>query len=321
MTTIIDASNLMAFADQDLVLECEARPGQFLTTFGGSSSFEAPCGVFRKPSADLSPFHLRVLPVKGGFQLRWTNLALGHHGWTGKFGAAGGTVQQVAVGVDGDAGTVSLHQGTNPWGQVEYWRLEPTRGYGAATLTDALVLAHRAAAPSDDAGKTATSFRFRLAEAVQPMPVPGQSIAIRNVATGQYIVLKPDPRGGGALEAADQPDTWLLYQGAGAEPNNFELKRANFRGFNWSNYDNKHDGAAFIAWNHAKRLPNTTTPAAPHPWYFDAMGDGTWVIRHAGGEVCELMPDLRLFIPNSTGPKIITRKLEDGNLRQRWTLE
>ena len=89
------------------MLECEARPGQFLTTFGGSSSFEAPCGVFRKPSADLSPFHLRVLPVKGGFQIRWTNLALGHHGWTGKFGAAGGTVQQVAVGVDGDAGTVA----------------------------------------------------------------------------------------------------------------------------------------------------------------------------------------------------------------------
>lgn len=148
----------------------------------------------------------------------------------------------------------------------------------------------------------------------------GQSVAFRNVGTGEYIALKPDPRGGGALEGGART-AWSLYQASGAAQNNFEVKRADFTGFNWSNYDNASDGAAFIAWNHAKRFPNNTTPDAPHQWFLDDLGDGTVHIRHAGGEVCELMPDLRLFIRGSEGPKIITRAIEQGNLRQKWVME
>ena len=149
----------------------------------------------------------------------------------------------------------------------------------------------------------------------------GQSVAFRNVGTGEYIVLKPDPRGGGALEGGSTRTAWSLYQGTGAAPNNFEVKRSDFTAFNWSNYDNANDGAAFIAWNHAKRLPNNMTPDAPHHWFIDDLGDGTVHIRHGGGQVCELMPDLGLHIRGSVGPKIITRSAEPTNRRQRWVIE
>jgi hypothetical protein len=149
----------------------------------------------------------------------------------------------------------------------------------------------------------------------------GQSVAFRNVGTGEYIALKPDPRGGGALEGSSTRAAWSLYQGSGAAANNFEVKRADFTAFNWSNYDNAHDGAAFIAWNHAKRFPDNTSPDAPHQWFIDDLGDGTVHIRHLGGQVCELMPELRLYIRGSEGPKILTRVVEPGNARQRWVME
>lgn len=150
-----------ALIGKDLVLESVARPGHFLTVLGGSSQLESPAAVFRQPDgpADLARFRLRVVAAPGGIHLYWTNLALGHHGWQGKFGSSS-NVQQLAPGIDGKPGTLSLHQGVNPWGQVEYWRLAATRGYGSLTLSDALELAHRCNAPSDDAGKAAYAFRF-----------------------------------------------------------------------------------------------------------------------------------------------------------------
>lgn len=149
----------------------------------------------------------------------------------------------------------------------------------------------------------------------------GQSVAFRNLGTGQYIVLRNDPRGGGALEGGPARAGWLLYQAAGAEPNNFEVKRADVMGFNWSNYDNADDTRAFIAWNHAKRLPSALSPAAPHTWWLVDLGDGTVHIRQADGQVCEVMPDLPLHLPGSTGSKLVTRAADPANPRQRWLLE
>lgn len=144
--------------DRDVVIECVARPGQFLTVFGGASAFESPAAVFRRPDGDLAPYRLRIVRATGGVQIRWTNLALGHHGWQGKFGASA-NVQQIAAGIDGQPGTVSLHQGVNPWKQIEYWRVAPTRAYGEASLTDALEMAHRMNAPAD-ADEPLYSFRI-----------------------------------------------------------------------------------------------------------------------------------------------------------------
>jgi hypothetical protein len=144
------------------VLECVARPGHYLTLLGGTSDFEAPAAVFRKPGnpADLTPFRLRLQQNGASYLIYWTNLHLGHHGWCGKFGSHN-AVQQFLPGLDGQFGTISMHQGGNPWGQVEYWRMEPTRAYGSVTLTDALVLAHRTNAPTSDADRAAYSFRLR----------------------------------------------------------------------------------------------------------------------------------------------------------------
>lgn len=149
-------------------------------------------------------------------------------------------------------------------------------------------------------------------------------IQFQNVATGQYIVLRPDPRGGGALEGGDAPDPigWYIYQGNGAEANNIEVKRKGVDGFNWSNYDNADDNKAFIAWNHAKRAPSATAPLPPHDFYLEQSGKSTFRIKwRINGEYLELMPDLKLFIKDSKGPKIISRALNESNQHQLWNIK
>lgn len=156
------------------------------------------------------------------------------------------------------------------------------------------------------------------------LDLSAEVIQFQNVATGEYIVLRPDPRGGGALEANANPDPigWYFYQGQGAETYNIEVKRKGIDGFNWSNYDNADDNKAFIAWNHAKRAPNATTPVPPHDFYLEEAGKAEFRIkwRH-NGEYLELMPNLRLYIKDSKGAKIISRPLNTSNQHQLWRIK
>lgn len=159
---------------------------------------------------------------------------------------------------------------------------------------------------------------------LEELDVSAKVVQFQNVATGQYIVLKPDPRGGGALEAGDNPDPtgWYFYQGDGADANNIEVKRQGVEGFNWSNYDNADDNKAFIAWNHAKRMPSATAPQPPHDFYIEQTGKSLFRIkwRH-NGEYLELMPNLTITHLKGTGPKIISRPLNESNEHQLWNIK
>ena len=159
-------------------------------------------------------------------------------------------------------------------------------------------------------------------ESLDALDVTATAVQFKNVATGQFIVLRPDPRGGGSLEGggAPSPTPWYFYQAAGAERNNVEVKRKPVDGFNWSNYDLRTDEASFIAWNHAKRHPSAAAPSAPHDWFLEELGAGIFGIKWRNGESLQLMPDLRLFIRDSSGPKIISRATEVGNRYQQWEI-
>lgn len=154
------------------------------------------------------------------------------------------------------------------------------------------------------------------------LDVSATAVQFKNVATGQFIVLRPDPRGGGSLEGggAPSPTSWYFYQAAGAAPNNIEVKRTPVAGFNWSSYDLRTEEASFVAWNHAKRQPNATAPAAPHAWFIEQVEPGIFWLGTSAGEVLQLMPELRLYIRGSEGPKLITRALEPGNRYQQWEI-
>ena len=158
---------------------------------------------------------------------------------------------------------------------------------------------------------------------LEDLDLTATAVQFRNRATGQYIVLKPDPRGGGALEGGNSPEPvpWYFYQAAGnPSPYNVEIKREPVNGFNWSNYDLRTEEASFIAWNHAKRHPSATTPAAPHDWYIEQASAGFFRIKFRNGEYLQLMPDMVLYIRDSHGPKIITRPLEADNEYQQWEI-
>lgn len=157
---------------------------------------------------------------------------------------------------------------------------------------------------------------------VEELDASAASVQFQNVATGQYIVLKASPGGGGALEANDNPDPvgWYFHQGNGADANNFDVKRKGVVGFNWANYNNADDNYAAIAWNHAKRIPSATAPQPPHDYYLEQVSKSVFRIkwRHAK-EYLELMPNLKLT--NGTGPKIITRALNTSNQHQLWKIK
>jgi hypothetical protein len=64
----------------------------------------------------------------------------------------------------------------------------------------------------------------------------------------------------------------------------------------------------------------TLTPTAPHAWFLDEAGNGSFHLRSkgtSGFEVLELVPSLVV----STGqPKLITRPAASENLHQRWEI-
>lgn len=148
------------------------------------------------------------------------------------------------------------------------------------------------------------------------------AIQFKNRATGMFVVLKPDPRGGGALEGNVNPDgtPWHFYQAAGAARNNVEIKRSGFAGFNWSDYPVRSKESAFIAWNHAKRFPNTTSPKPPHAWFLEDAGNGFFRIKLSNGKCMQLMPGMHLYIRGSKGPKIITMPFDKNEQHQQWEI-
>lgn len=152
------------------------------------------------------------------------------------------------------------------------------------------------------------------------LDVHATAVQFKNVATGQYIILRPAPQGGGSLEAGDAPDQtpWYFYQAADAAPGNVEIKRAPVEGFNWSDYRLRTDAASFVAWNHAKRRPNATAPAAPHAWSLVEAEDGTFRIGLSSGGQLTLVPELSL--PGSTAPKLVTRPADPASAHQRWEI-
>ena len=154
------------------------------------------------------------------------------------------------------------------------------------------------------------------------LDVTATAVQFKNVATGQYIVLKADPRGGGSLEgsAAAEPTPWYFYQASNATGGNVEVKRKPVDGFHWSNYAQRTDEGSSIAWNHATRIPNATAPNGPHAWMIEEVSQGVFRIKWTyNNEYMELMPNLKL--PGSNGPKIITRPLDAANKHQQWTIE
>lgn len=317
----IEYTDLANANGKDVFIESVAHPGHFLTAYGQGGDFEKTCACFRAPAAgeNMSAFRVKLYVVGTAVHLAFNGLGLRHHGWTGKFFNPALNFY-VGAGLMPGAGIVNINQGTNPWKQVEYFTVEANRAYGAVVIPLSLVMAYRTAPPADDAGKSARSFRIHLADSWIGTPKGGDKVSFRNVATGQYITLWSAPQGGGTLVCGDTPMLWRLYQAAGAEPTNFEVKRDDVQGFNWSNYDNADDNKAFIAWNHAKRLPNATTPDAPHAWYFDDQGDGSWLLRW-GDQVAEVMPGMYINGDPKLGERVITRAAEPGNLRQHWVIE
>lgn len=109
----------------------------------------------------------------------------------------------------------------------------------------------------------------------------GMPLQFRNPKTGKFIVLKNDPRGGGTLVVSNnlEPKGWQVYKASGAAQDNLEVKRKDITGFNWSNYPGRGADVGGIAWNHAKRNPNATTPAAPHDWKLVPAGGGNFKIQ------------------------------------------
>jgi hypothetical protein len=146
-------------------------------------------------------------------------------------------------------------------------------------------------------------------------------VQFKNKGTGEYIVLHSDPRGGGSLVAGTTADAtgWYFYQASNASANNVELKRKGVDGFNWSNYDNADDNKAFIAWNHAKRIPNATSPNAPHDWFIEEAGNGLFKIKWAtNNEYLEFVPGLNLY--RTTKTKAFSRPFKSGNPNQLWEI-
>ncbi|MCB9763802.1 MAG: hypothetical protein H6739_28795 [Alphaproteobacteria bacterium] len=155
---------------------------------------------------------------------------------------------------------------------------------------------------------------------VSEVDVTASVVQFRSVATGDFIVLRPDPRGGGSLEGGPQPEGWYFYQAAGAEAGNVEVKRRPVDGFNWSAYELRTDAASFIAWNHAKRIPNAATPEPPHAWTLEDVRPGVLRMRNNSGRYLHIRPDLHLDYLRGTGPKLITQPSAPTDPQQHWEI-
>ena len=158
---------------------------------------------------------------------------------------------------------------------------------------------------------------------LEDLDLSATTVQFRNRATGQYITMRPDPRGGGALEGGAQPQAngWYFYQAAqNPSAGNVEVKHKSVDGFNWSNYDTTNEAGAFVAWNHAKRLPSAATPAAPHDWTIEQHQPGYFRIKEKSGKYLELTPNMALYIAGSTNPKIITRPANTASAHQQWEI-
>uniref|UniRef100_UPI0005715E6A hypothetical protein n=1 Tax=Thermonema rossianum TaxID=55505 RepID=UPI0005715E6A len=141
-----------------------------------------------------------------------------------------------------------------------------------------------------------------------------KQVQFRNVQTGEYIISWNDPRGGGVLESSQKPDDkgFRFYQAANAAPGNCEIKRIGWDAFNWSAYPK------FIAVNHAKRIPNTTAPNAPHAWNIEQVGSGVFIIK--SGDACvTLVPGEKTHL-NGPGSAVRLEKCQSGNKLQQWEI-
>ncbi|MCJ8291128.1 MAG: LamG domain-containing protein [Crocinitomicaceae bacterium] len=174
-------------------------------------------------------------------------------------------------------------------------------------------------APSDEVGVTGELYRIKTVEDLKGLNAT--EIQFKNVATGHYIILKNDPRGGGVLECSDtmQMNPWYLYQAESAEFNNFEIKMMDAAMFNWSNYPMRTDEQSFVSYNHAKRHPNNTAPGAPHDWTFFNAENGNIRIEWKDGSQLEEI-NLPSYLRGSTGPKVITKLKVEGNKAQLWEI-
>lgn len=149
-------------------------------------------------------------------------------------------------------------------------------------------------------------------------------VRIKNVATGNYILYQADPRGGGVLQSgpSENASVWHFYQHADAATGNVEIKVPKMEMFNWSNYDmNNNDANAFVAYNHAKRHPNNTTPAGPHDWTIEYVSDKSFRIKWKNGEYLEEVALATHLRNNSTGKKPVTRPDDISNKKQHWIIE
>lgn len=73
-------------------------------------------------------------------------------------------------------------------------------------------------------GVTGTLYKINKIEDLKDLNAT--EVQFKNAATGHYIVLKNDPRGGGVLECSEamQMKPWYLYQTTDTEFNNTEIK-------------------------------------------------------------------------------------------------
>jgi hypothetical protein len=167
-------------------------------------------------------------------------------------------------------------------------------------------------------GATAGPDGLKQAPSLAQLDLTAQVVHFRNWATGQYIALLSDPRGGGYLMGSCKPDAdaWYFYQGAGAAPYNVEVKRTPIFGFNWTFYPQRQADASFIAWNHAKRIPSATTPAPPHHWTLEEVGNGLFRIRSGNDQYVELVPLLNA----GGGPKVTVRPSKPQDKHQQWEI-
>ncbi|MFZ9955380.1 MAG: hypothetical protein ACO3E1_04575 [Flavobacteriales bacterium] len=156
---------------------------------------------------------------------------------------------------------------------------------------------------------------FKTYEFLLPTVVPNLGVQFKNVATGEYIVLLNDPRGGGALETNANPasPSWYFYQAAGASKENVEVKRTGTTNFNWSAYPK------FVAWNHAKRPGGHQAPTAPHSWYVIEVRPGVVTLQSNGG-CLTVVPGETVSHLKGTGKLVVISPLKSGDKNQEWEI-